>query len=453
MDLQTQQVTSGMDLCLCFGNEYGTTTGEAGDYASQFYWNRQNNGSNPYLWARDMEMVFGDHGEKLSAGSADQVANTLNRGTYLTGGNYNGSTSTTWAVDATSANTASKVVARDGSGDFSAGTITATLSGTATNATNINISATSTTDTTTYPTLVANSATGNQAPFIDTGLSYNANTDTLIAGTFSGAFSGTATNANNINCSATTDSTTSPVLVGSSAGGNSAPLVDSDLGYDASSTNPLLKVGIATHGGIRIGSSTVDSYDSTGNGAISSLDVTRHRQGRFPASGGITNAVGTAGIRFSDGDVQRQVSSITQTAGSFAIFGRSSTTCKSDNFIWGSPYSGLRVGYATDGGSVAGFILSKTTKDGVFANPVDILTIAGDTDNLSFNGNKSYFGNTTSTVPKARLHATGTFLSDGNDILAEPNVAFFDYNLGARFGCTGPNASTIGRACPSANKQ
>ena len=50
--------------------------------------------------------------------------NTLTRGTYLTGDNFNGGTATTWAVDATDANTASKVVARDGSGNFSAGTIT-----------------------------------------------------------------------------------------------------------------------------------------------------------------------------------------------------------------------------------------------------------------------------------------------------------------------------------------
>ena len=43
---------------------------------------------------------------------------TLTRGSYLTGSNFNGSTATTWAVDATSANTASKVVARDSNGDF-----------------------------------------------------------------------------------------------------------------------------------------------------------------------------------------------------------------------------------------------------------------------------------------------------------------------------------------------
>jgi len=51
---------------------------------------------------------------------------TLTRGSYLTGSNFNNSASTTWAVDATSSNTASKVVARDGSGNFAAGNITAT---------------------------------------------------------------------------------------------------------------------------------------------------------------------------------------------------------------------------------------------------------------------------------------------------------------------------------------
>lgn len=69
------------------------------------------------------------------AGSAGSVANALTLGTYLTGTSYNGSAAVTAAVDATSANTASKVVARDASGNFSAGTITATLSGAATSAT------------------------------------------------------------------------------------------------------------------------------------------------------------------------------------------------------------------------------------------------------------------------------------------------------------------------------
>jgi hypothetical protein len=68
-------------------------------------------------------------------GQAGSVANALTAGTYLTGSSFDGSVARTWTVDATSANTASKVVARDSSGNFSAGTITAALSGNATTAT------------------------------------------------------------------------------------------------------------------------------------------------------------------------------------------------------------------------------------------------------------------------------------------------------------------------------
>ena len=72
------------------------------------------------------------------SGSAGSVANALTAGTYLTSsGTYDGGTARTFAVDATTTNTASKVVARDASGDFAAGTITADLTGTASTATNL----------------------------------------------------------------------------------------------------------------------------------------------------------------------------------------------------------------------------------------------------------------------------------------------------------------------------
>jgi len=69
----------------------------------------------------------------------------LTAGTYLTSaGTYDGATARTFAVDATDANTASKVVARDASGNFSAGTITATLSGNASTATSATSATTAT---------------------------------------------------------------------------------------------------------------------------------------------------------------------------------------------------------------------------------------------------------------------------------------------------------------------
>ena len=59
------------------------------------------------------------------------------------------------------------------------GNVTGDVSGTATNATNINISATTSSDSATSLVLVGAQATGNQSPFIDSGLAYNANTNTL----------------------------------------------------------------------------------------------------------------------------------------------------------------------------------------------------------------------------------------------------------------------------------
>ena len=110
-------------------------------------------------------------------------------GTGLSGSDtYDGSANTTFTVtsNATNSNTASTIVARDGSGNFSAGTITATLSGnadtatTATNATNITL-ADESSDTTCFP-VFATGATGNQAPKTDSSaLTYNASTGTLAA--------------------------------------------------------------------------------------------------------------------------------------------------------------------------------------------------------------------------------------------------------------------------------
>jgi hypothetical protein len=74
----------------------------------------------------------------LGAGTGNGSVTSVAAGAYLTGGTI--TTSGTLAVDADTANTASKVVARDASGNFSAGTITANLTGnasTATSATNV----------------------------------------------------------------------------------------------------------------------------------------------------------------------------------------------------------------------------------------------------------------------------------------------------------------------------
>lgn len=72
----------------------------------------------------------------ISGVELGQNLRTLTFGTGLSGISYNGSTAVTVAIDATSNNTLSSVVARDTNGDFSARRITADLLGNATTATN-----------------------------------------------------------------------------------------------------------------------------------------------------------------------------------------------------------------------------------------------------------------------------------------------------------------------------
>jgi hypothetical protein len=57
------------------------------------------------------------------------TTNKLIKGTYILGSDFDGTTPITWSVDASSANQIGKVVARNSTGGFSAGTITANLVG------------------------------------------------------------------------------------------------------------------------------------------------------------------------------------------------------------------------------------------------------------------------------------------------------------------------------------
>lgn len=129
---------------------------------------------------RRINGIFFDGQTDITIGS--NTTNTLTRGSYLTGANFNGSAATTWSVDASSANIIGKIVARDSAGDFEAGTITANLVG------NVSGNITATTGTSTFIRVEANE-------FVGATLSGNAFTATKLetARTINGTlFDGTA---------------------------------------------------------------------------------------------------------------------------------------------------------------------------------------------------------------------------------------------------------------------
>jgi hypothetical protein len=190
------------------------------------------------------------------SGSAGSVANALTLGTYLTGTSFNGSAAVTATVDATSANTASKVVARDASGNFSAGTITATLSGSSTSATTATNLAGGAANQIPYQTAAGTTSFTTAASGTNYVLNYTGSAFSWVAGTISGVPLGSNLNAltlgtyltgTSYNGSATvtaavdaTDANTASKVVARDASGNfSANVITAALTGNASTSTNL----------------------------------------------------------------------------------------------------------------------------------------------------------------------------------------------------------------------
>lgn len=207
------------------------------------------------------------------SGSAGSVANALALGTYLTGTSFNGSAAVTATVDATSANTASKVVARDSSGNFSAGTITATLSGAATSATTATniaggaanqIHYQSSAGTTSFATAPSSSNTylyWNGSAFawgaVGTGTVTSITAGTYLTG-------GTITTSGTLAVDATTTNTASKIVARDASGNFSAGTITATLSGNASTASSAAALSSTTWQRITGSAPDYGSYGSIG---------------------------------------------------------------------------------------------------------------------------------------------------------------------------------------------
>jgi hypothetical protein len=137
-DAATANKVVARDANASFAGNVITATTFSGSGSSITSINASNISSGTLAQARLANASLTVNGTSITLGSSGTITanttQTLTLGTYLTGTSFNGGTAVTAAVDATTTNTASKVVARDANGSFSANIITATLSGSATSA-------------------------------------------------------------------------------------------------------------------------------------------------------------------------------------------------------------------------------------------------------------------------------------------------------------------------------
>jgi len=249
----------------------------------------------------------------------DRSGNVHIKGNLVVTGSFSGAIST-----ATSASYAT----------FAASAGSATTATTATNANNINISATTSTDTITSVVLVASQATGNQSPFIDSGLLYNANTNALTATTFIGALTGNADTATALTAGDKTVTGNLTVTGKVTAEEFHTEFVSSSIIFSSGST--------------KFGDDASDFHDFTGSLRLATLDNANTDTDKFLVTDGSTVKYRTGAQLLSDIGGQTSGNFVTDAGGSAGQVGvwSSDTAMSGSNGLYWSG-SNLGVGTAT----------------------------------------------------------------------------------------------------------
>jgi len=206
------------------------------------------------------KVVARDASGNFSAGTITaSMSTSLNPGSYLTGSAYNGGTARTFNVDATSANTAGKVVARDGSGNFSAGTITASMS----------------TSLTPGSYLTGSAYNGGTARTFNVDATSTNTVNKVVARDASGNFS-----AGTITASMSTSLTPGSYLTGFDYNGGTARTFH----VDATATNTAGKV-VARDDSGNFSAGTITTTSVSGNGSgLTSLNASNLASGTVPSA-------------------------------------------------------------------------------------------------------------------------------------------------------------------------
>jgi hypothetical protein len=267
----------------------------AGSGANLTTLNASNISSGTLAQARLANSSLTVNGTAISLGGSGTITanttQTLTRGTYLTGSDFNGGTATTWAVDATDAATASKVVARDANGSFAGNVITATtFSGSGANLTTLN--ANNISSGTLAQARLANSSLTVNGTSISLGGSGTITANTTQTLTFGSYLTGTSFNggtANTIAVDAATTNTANKVVARDANGSFSANIITATLSGSATSATSATTAGTVT---------TNAQPNITSVGTLTSLTVGNVTSNTVFGNGTITATGNISGANF-----------------------------------------------------------------------------------------------------------------------------------------------------------
>jgi hypothetical protein len=309
--------------------------------------------------------------------------------------NQSGSSSFTVTSNATSANTVSTIVARDGSGNFSAGTITASLTGTATSTTNIpNLTGaiTSVNKTTSLGSFTSANLATALTDETGSGALVFATSPTLVTPVLGTPSSGTLTNCTSLPITGITSSTTIGLGVGSI-----------ELGHASDTTISRVSAGRIAVEGVNV--VTTSSTDTLTNKTLTSPTLTTPVLGT-PSSGTLTSCTGLPIVAGTTGtlSVARGGTGATASTGTGNVVLATSPTLTTP--LLGTPTSGnlANCTFPTLNQNTTGSAATLTTGRTI-AITGDLTYTSG-----SFNGS----GNVTGTGTLATVNANvGTFGSGG----------------------------------------
>ena len=355
------------------------------------------------------------NGQSITLGSSGTITanttQTLTLGSFLTGTSFNGGTAVTAAVDATSANTASKVVARDASGNFSAGTITATLSGAATTAGTVTTAAQP--NITSVGTLTSLAVTGNVTAGNLLGPVANGNSNVNIPAA-----------AGNVNISV---NGTANVLVVTATGANIAGTLNATGNANVGNIGAASGVFTTVAGTLTTAAQpnitsvgTLTSLNVTGNVAAGNLNATTAvvastltsnvATGTAPLTVTSTTRVNNLNVAYSN--VTDHINVTTQSSGNaYLLFGNALTgnIAETANATFVANTSNGALYATTFVGALSGAATSATTAGTVTTAAQPNITSVGTLTGLGVNG----------TITGVNITAnTGVFTGNGSALTA-----------------------------------